>query len=154
MPMPYTERVHQATFKPFRMERPNWLFSRREGGENTAKSRAGKPAGKGRLTGAQMKANEASLQGLKLMIEGDEWAVAKEGKSKAQWKWKIDPSRDPKELDFIQEMDGKETVTRCLYEFKDGTLTVCQDLASPEKRPSKLIAENQINLTVWKRAEK
>jgi uncharacterized protein (TIGR03067 family) len=95
-----------------------------------------------------------SVKQFKLTVEGDVWIIRTPGEKKS--KIRLDPSKTPGHLDLIDEVAGKERVTRCLYEFKDDTLIVCRPYMQRDaERPKKIEASGDfVGVTVWKRQKK
>ncbi len=101
-----------------------------------------------------MKVGDPGLNELTLVVDGAKWTTQRKGRDASERTWKIDPTKDPKHLDLIDKKDGKESISRCLYELKGDTLTVWTNVAKREDRPAKMEPGTGINITVWKRVEK
>ncbi|MFO0958913.1 MAG: TIGR03067 domain-containing protein [Isosphaeraceae bacterium] len=95
-----------------------------------------------------------SLKFFRLVVEGDAWTMTTQAPKK--YKARIDPTKSPKHLDLIDEIGGKERVTPCLYEFRDGKLVICRPYMQMDaKRPEKIEPNADfIGVSVWKREAK
>ena len=95
-----------------------------------------------------------SLKGFKLTVDGDNWIMKTGGEKKSRFR--LDPSKTPKQMDIIDEIAGKERISRCLYEIKDDTLTVCRPYMQMDApRPDKIEPSGDfVGVTVWKREKK
>ncbi|MCI0458186.1 MAG: TIGR03067 domain-containing protein [Gemmataceae bacterium] len=91
----------------------------------------------------------------KLTIKGDQWTVTRpDGEGVAvQAMIKLDPSKEPKEIDLILKGDRS---TRGIYKLEGDTLTFCRPGPSKNaERPKEFKTTDSPNeIIVWKRAEK
>ncbi|MDB5353466.1 MAG: hypothetical protein JWN86_4713 [Planctomycetota bacterium] len=101
------------------------------------------------------KTPDASLKSFRLTIVDDNWSLST-GAAARKSKLKINPSTDPKQLDLIDMVGGKERIVRCIYTIKGDTLTVCRPYMQVDAaRPTKFAADEPfVGLSVWKRETK
>jgi uncharacterized protein (TIGR03067 family) len=128
-----------------------------EGPDDLVKNELNKFQGTWKAASIQIgpkKTPDESLKGFRLVVEGDTWTVKTPGEKKS--KIRLDPSKSPRHLDLIDDIAGKERVTKCIYEFKDDTLTVCRPyMQMNADRPTKFEAGGDfVGVTVWKREKK
>ena len=65
------------------------------------------------------------MKGTKVTFSGDKVTVKAEGKDQTG-SYRVDPSKSPKEMDWIMKTpDNKEVVMRGIYEHKGNRLTTC-----------------------------
>src|SRR5262245_35272601 len=87
----------------------------------------------------------------RLIVTGDEWEMVSEDGSKSKFRFKLDPSRNPKEIDFTPK--DKDVTMKGVYQLEGETLTICH--ASPEAaRPKQFQAGENWVLIVFKRVAK
>jgi uncharacterized protein (TIGR03067 family) len=87
----------------------------------------------------------------KLVVKQDEWTAPGGGK----FKFKIDATKDPKQLDLTREIDGKDSTWVGIYKIEGDTVTFCRS-TSPrgDRRPTEFKAGQGVFLMVCKRAGK
>jgi uncharacterized protein (TIGR03067 family) len=120
-------------------------------GEEEVKRFQGKWTAQSRQSGDR-KTPETQVSFFRLVIDEDGW---KEGPEFVKaWKIKVDPSKDPKQLDLTAEIAGTEVVRRCVYELKGDTLTVCAPTKLGGERPGKVGPGGDVLITVYKRDKK
>src|ERR1019366_3135909 len=77
------------------------------------------------------------LEGTLLLIKGDEYRTKIKDKLLFGFRLKLDPSKDPKELDMIQKQpDGSEKVIKGIYTFEKDVFKMCRGLDASQERPS------------------
>jgi uncharacterized protein (TIGR03067 family) len=85
-------------------------------------------------------------KGMKVTFSGDKVTIKRDGKDHPG-SYRIDPSKSPKEIDLImKEPDGKEEVTRGIYEHKGNRLTMCLgtiEADSPKKEKGKFKGDGE-----------
>jgi uncharacterized protein (TIGR03067 family) len=128
-----------------------------DGPEDLARKELGKFQGSWVAESIQIgpkKTPDEALKSFRLVVEGDSWIVKTPGEKKS--KLRLDPSKSPKHLDLVDEIGGKERITKCIYEFKDDTLSVCRPyMQMNADRPAKIQAGGDfVGVTVWKREKK
>ena len=92
--------------------------------------------------------------GFELILNDASYTLLNKGKADVG-KCRIDPSKNPKELDITGvEGPNKGKTMLCIYELKADTLTVCYDMAG-KKRPTEFktppTKDNRVFLAVYKR---
>jgi uncharacterized protein (TIGR03067 family) len=90
----------------------------------------------------------------KLTISGNQWVVTyRDFASNARATIEIDPSKDPKTIDFT--FRGAEEPVRGIYKLEGDTLTVCRNATVGGARPKEFKTTQEMDdLAVWKRAKK
>jgi uncharacterized protein (TIGR03067 family) len=86
----------------------------------------------------------------KLVIKGDDWTAPGGGK----FKFKIDATKSPKQLDLIREQGGQEFTWVGIYKIEGDTLTFCRSAGAGGERPKEFKGGPGVALLVFKRAEK
>jgi uncharacterized protein (TIGR03067 family) len=72
-----------------------------------------------------------------LIVKADDYHTRVKGKDLAGFRIKLDPSKDPKEIDMIKkEADGTETVFKGIYVFENGVFKMCRGLNADQRRPN------------------
>jgi RNA polymerase sigma-70 factor (ECF subfamily) len=79
-------------------------------------------------------APEDMIKGATLVIEGDKFTLSHGKGETEEAVLKLDPTKDPKEIDFAVSDQGRPLVLEGIYKLEGGTFTVCQSLP-PDERP-------------------
>ena len=93
------------------------------------------------------------VKGYKNTVKGDKFSITSEGKTVEEGSMKLDPSKKPKEVEFILA-EGKKTALG-IYELTGDTYKLCY--APPGKdRPKEFSAKEGTGytLSVWQRKKK
>jgi uncharacterized protein (TIGR03067 family) len=90
-----------------------------------------------------------------LTIKDDQWIIYNKTKERLERKLtiKVDPSKEPKEIDLQSKTGGKERTNHCIYKLKEDTLTICGTVNGNE-RPKEFKTTEEVNFSVWKRVKK
>jgi uncharacterized protein (TIGR03067 family) len=73
---------------------------------------------------------------------------------------KLDPAKDPKEIDLVAEVGGRKVVLRGIYRVDKGRLTICLGVAAGDaavvesERPAEFKANKNVQLLTLERNEK
>ena len=92
-----------------------------------------------------------ALKSFPLKIEGDSWTLGNSLRTKI----KLDPTQNPKHLDMLVDIGGeKPRLIRCIYEYKDDTLTVGRAYQQVDgERPTKFEAKGIFGVAVYKKVK-
>jgi uncharacterized protein (TIGR03067 family) len=105
--------------------------------EGTAKADLERLQGTWELVSMEMGDREVpaeEIKGFTLVIKDDQ-ATLSDGKGRTQEAvLKLDPAKDPKEIDMAVNEDGKDEVHKGIYKLKGDTLTLCKS-HPPDERP-------------------
>lgn len=94
---------------------------------------------------------------MRLTIKGDKWSVrltdgGDKGNTGDRMTIKIDPSKNPKAIDFTSNARGKETIFPGIYKLEGDVLTTCRPTGeAPRPTEFKISTEAAGILYVWKR---
>jgi uncharacterized protein (TIGR03067 family) len=94
------------------------------------------------------------LDGTVLIVKGSEYRTKIKDKELAGFQLKLDPSKNPKELDMIQKQaDGSEKVFKAIYTFENDRFKMCRGLEANQERPSQFATWPGTNYFVvtWKK---
>ena len=95
------------------------------------------------------------LMGTTVVIKGDLYTVKVKDKS-FPVTIKLNPSKDPKEIDMIPtEGDKKDQVHKGIYKLEKDTFKICRGLNPDQERPNQFGTwpDTNVFLATWKRAE-
>jgi uncharacterized protein (TIGR03067 family) len=90
------------------------------------------------------------FDGNNLVIKGDEWAGPASGKNT----FKIDSTKNPKEIDLESDKGGKLNTWRGIYKIEGDTFTFCRSHAPDGARPKEFKGGEGVALMVYKRVKK
>jgi uncharacterized protein (TIGR03067 family) len=101
------------------------------------------------------KSTDEAVKGYRLTIRGDRWEVTRGGAAAGgDITFKLDPSKDPKEIDLVTKSRGAESVSRGIYKLEGDTLTLCRTQGTAD-RPKEFKTTPEAGvLVVWKRDKK
>jgi uncharacterized protein (TIGR03067 family) len=72
-----------------------------------------------------------------LIVKGSEYRTKIKNKDLPGFQLKLDPSKNPKELDMIQKQaDGSEKVIKGIYTFENDHFKMCRGLDASHERPT------------------
>jgi uncharacterized protein (TIGR03067 family) len=94
------------------------------------------------------------LEGTSVTVKGDRYTVKIKDKV-FPMRIKLDPSKDPREIDMIPtEGDKKDQVHRGIYKLENDTFKICRGLNPDQDRPNQFATWPNTNYFVvtWKRA--
>jgi len=86
-----------------------------------------------------------------LVVKGNEWTGLAGAKLTIK---RIDPSKNPKELDLILEVKGTQGLYPAIYKLEGDTLTFCRPASGKGERPKEFKAGEDVVLVVFKRSAK
>jgi uncharacterized protein (TIGR03067 family) len=95
--------------------------------------------------------------GVTFTFAADGKFIAKEGKREKpdEGTYKLDPAKDPAEIDIIPSADKKERgVIQGIYKVDGDTLTICLSSEPGVERPKKFESPRGVMLMTFKRAKK
>ncbi len=100
-------------------------------------------------------APEETVKQIRLVIKGNQYLVDI-GDRKIEMTFKIDPSKNPKTIDFTLVQGDEKAVTLGIYELKDDTFKMCRTAEAGQKRPTEFSAKegSGMVLAVYKREKK
>jgi len=75
------------------------------------------------------------IKNIKLTVKGDRYLVDF-GDQKMELSFKIDPTKNPKTIDFIMTKGEQKGVTLGIYELGAGTLKICRSADAGQLRPT------------------
>jgi uncharacterized protein (TIGR03067 family) len=100
------------------------------------------------------KASDEAVKVYKLTIKEDQWIVTTSTGGESKMTFKIDPSKDPKTIDFTFKSGNKDIVSRGIYKLAGDTLTLCRTTGDTD-RPKEFKTTAVAGVLVeWKRAKK
>jgi uncharacterized protein (TIGR03067 family) len=94
---------------------------------------------------------DESVKQFKLTIKGEKWMVQFGDNKAGETTFKIDPSKNPKTIDFTYKSGS---VSHGIYKVEGDTLTLCRATGKAERPTEFKIRDNADVLVVWKRAKK
>src|SRR4051794_33041677 len=72
-----------------------------------------------------------------LIVKADDYHTKVKGKDVTGFRIKLDPSKEPKEIDMIKkEPDGTEKVYKGIYIFEKDVLKICRGATAEQSRPN------------------
>lgn len=89
---------------------------------------------------------------VRVVIEGGKWTLSFDDKEgSATRALTIDPSKEPKEIDFTFDKDGKKEARMGIYELKGDTLRIARPSRNqkPDERPKAIDGAGYVE--TWKR---
>ena len=92
-----------------------------------------------------------------LIIKGSEYRTKIKGKELFGFQLKLDPSKNPKEVDMVQKQaDGSEKIVKGIYTFENGLFKMCRGLDANQERPTQFATWPGTNYFVvtWKKQGK
>ena len=92
-----------------------------------------------------------------LIIKGSDYKTKVKDKELPGFQLKLDPSKNPKEVDMIQKQpDGTEKVIKGIYTFENDHFKMCRGLDASQERPSQFATWPDTNYFVvtWKKQAK
>jgi uncharacterized protein (TIGR03067 family) len=92
---------------------------------------------------------DENLRGKKLVVKGDEWTLPAGGTRK----FKIDATKNPKQVDLRADVDGKEQAWQGIYKIEWEILTLCQSADPGGKRPAEFKGGEGVSFMVLGRSE-
>lgn len=105
------------------------------------------------VVSAEVAGKEAEgLKGKKLVVKGDGWTPPSGGTLK--FKFKIDATKKPKQLDLMADLDGNERTWPGIFKIDGDTFTFCRSAGPGGERPTEFKGGEGVGLIVFKRAEK
>jgi uncharacterized protein (TIGR03067 family) len=93
-----------------------------------------------------------NVEGRKLVVKGDEWTAPVGVMLKL--KFKIDATKNPKQLDLTSDQGGGEQAWPGIYKIEGDTLTFCRPMRPGGERPTEFKGGPGVFLMVCKRAGK
>jgi len=105
------------------------------------------------------KAADDYVKKTSLVIKGEDWQQTLNGTKAKDRKFKLDPSKSPKEIDFEltdPKTDKAARLTRGIYKFEGDQLILCRQIIPERERPKefKTTDKDGAELVVFKRAER
>jgi uncharacterized protein (TIGR03067 family) len=97
------------------------------------------------------------FDGTLLIVKGSEYKTKVKGKEIAGFQLKLDPSKNPKELDMIQKQpDGTEKVIKGIYTFENNHFKMCRGLDASQERPTQFATwpDTGYFVVTWKKQVK
>jgi uncharacterized protein (TIGR03067 family) len=91
----------------------------------------------------------AGIKDKKLVLKGDEWTPPSRGRLK--FKFKLDAAKDPKQLDLMADVGGKEQTWSGIYKLDGDTFTFCRSAGPGGERPKEFKGGAGVFLMVCKR---
>src|SRR5262245_52663542 len=95
-----------------------------------------------------MRDDETITRKTPLVIKGNVWTPPM---TTCTLTVKIDPTKDPKELDLLGDIDGTEVIWRGIYKIEGETLIFCRAHIANDERPKEFKAGEGVCLFVFKR---
>jgi uncharacterized protein (TIGR03067 family) len=92
-----------------------------------------------------------------LVVKGSAYKTKIKDKDLFGFHLKLDPSKNPKELDMIQKQpDGSEKVIKGIYTFEDGLFKMCRGLDATQERPTQFATwpDTGYFVVTWKKQGK
>ena len=106
------------------------------------------------------KPDEEQIKRSGLVVKDDTWQMITNGKEASKMPFTIDPTKDPKEIDFkvkigegVKVKGGNEFTLKGIYKLDGDTLTLCRTVLGTDDRPKEFKA-GEVLLAVYKRKEK
>jgi uncharacterized protein (TIGR03067 family) len=130
------------------------------GAEDSKKNDADKVQGEWTVASMELRGKvieEEQRKDWQLIVKDDEWLQRskKDNNTNLKMTFKVDPAKNPKEIDFrFTNPEGKEETLKGIYKLDGNTLTVCKRTVDNEDRPKEFKAGNSTLLAVYKRAAK
>ena len=94
------------------------------------------------------------LQDTVLIVKADEYRTKIKDKELFGFRIKLDPSKDPKEIDMIKkEPDGSEKTYKGIYVFENDVFKMCRAATSEQNRPNQFATwpDTGFFVVTWKK---
>lgn len=106
------------------------------------------------------KLGEEKIKRSGLVVKDDKWQMITDGRPAAKVPFTIDPTKDPKEIDFkvtigpgVKIKGGNEFTLKGIYKLDGDTLTLCRTVLGTDDRPKEFKA-GEVLYAVYKRKGK
>lgn len=100
-----------------------------------------------------MKVADDAIKDWKLTIKDDQWIVS-QGDRELKATFKLDPTKDPKQIDLAIKNGDQEVLAKGIYKLENDTLTMCRTAGQKERPKEFKTSEEAGVLVVWKRTGK